>query len=134
MSCIVPSSHVDILESKGFAFVATITRHHCPNVSPTWYLWDSDRQQLLISLTDHRQKYRNLLRNPNVAVCVPDPTNPYRYIELRGRVESIQGDVDHWLIDTLARKYVNQEKFSHDPSDGDRLVVRIAPDYARCFG
>lgn len=134
MPGIVPSSHVDILESKGFAFVATITQRDRPNVSPTWYLWDGDRKQLLISLTDSRQKYRNLLWNPDVAVCVSKPADPYRYIELRGKVESIQPDADHWLIDTLARKYLNQEKFSRNPLDGNRLVVRIVPGYVRCFG
>ncbi|WP_157254514.1 PPOX class F420-dependent oxidoreductase [Nonomuraea typhae] len=134
MSDLVPRSHADILESKGFASVATVTKSRRPHVSPTWYLWDGDRQHLLISLTDVRQKYRNLRRNPEIAVCIPDPVDPYRYIELRGRVESIQADVDHRFIDLLARKYLNQQKFSDIPADGNRLVVRIAPEYVRCFG
>jgi len=133
MTDLVPPSHLDLLQSTGLAFVAT-THQHRPQVSPTWFLWDDDRGHVLISLTDRRQKYRNLMRNPDVAVCLLDPVNPYRYIELRGRAESMLADEDHWLIDALARKYLKQEKFPPNPGDGSRLLVRIAPGYVRCFG
>ena len=131
---VVPHTHTDLLHADGFAFVATIARAHRPHVSPTWYLWDDDRQQLLISLTDTRQKYRNLRHTPEVAVCLMQPRNPYRYLELRGTVTSMDVDKDHQLIDTLARKYVGADRFHHDPADGTRLTVRITPRYARAFG
>lgn len=134
MASLVSGSHADILEAKGFAFVATLDPRQRPNVSPTWYLWDGERQRLLISLTSTRQKYRNLVRRPEVAVCLMVPDNPYRYVEMRGRADEIEADEDHRLIDALARKYVGRDKFAHDPADGDRAVVRIAADYVRCFG
>ncbi|MGD3109770.1 PPOX class F420-dependent oxidoreductase [Streptomyces sp. YGL11-2] len=137
MTMHIPETHRDILRSTGLAFVATM-RHGgsriAPNVSPTWFEWDDEANQLLISLTDHRQKYRNLLCDPAVAVCLTDPGNPYRYIELRGVVDAVHEDVDHRLIDRLARDYVGMSKFAHDPTDGRRLIVRITPDYLRCFG
>ncbi|MCK1815687.1 PPOX class F420-dependent oxidoreductase [Streptomyces sp. XM4011] len=137
MTVDVPSSHLDILHSTGLAFVATL--HHRdsgvrPQVSPTWFHWDESAGHLLISLTDRRQKYRNLRREPAVAVCLTDPANPYRYIELRGSVVAIDEDHGHRLIDRLASTYVGVSTFDHRPGDGQRLIVRIAPDSLRCFG
>lgn len=137
MTVSIPDTHADILHSTGLAYIATM-RHSgsraTPNVSPTWFEWDEHAGQLLISLTERRQKYRNVLQEPAVAACLTDPATLYRYIELRGAVDTVEEDVDHALIDRLGSKYVGLPKFAHDPADGRRLVVRIAPDYARCFG
>ena len=36
-----------------------------------------------------RQKDRNVRREPRVAVAIQDPENPYRYVEVRGKVKEI---------------------------------------------
>ncbi|GAA3001383.1 PPOX class F420-dependent oxidoreductase [Actinokineospora diospyrosa] len=132
MTARVPDSHADLLQAKGLAFLATV-RDRQPNVSPTWYLWDEERGHLLISLTDQRQKYRNLVREPRVAACVLDGENPYRYIEFRGHVE-FSPDTGHELVDALARKYLDEDTYPHDPAEGSRVVARLVPDYVRCTG
>lgn len=43
MDTIIPGSHRDLLNAKGFAFIATIGPGAAPHVSPTWYLWDAAR-------------------------------------------------------------------------------------------
>ncbi|MBA2695128.1 MAG: pyridoxamine 5'-phosphate oxidase family protein [Actinobacteria bacterium] len=102
MSTVVPSSDRDLLDAKGFALIATIGPAAAPQVSPTWYLWDAAAQQLLVSLTTS-QKYRNLQRDSHVAVCIPEPANPYRHLELRGRVSSIEVDDNRRLTNTSGR-------------------------------
>jgi PPOX class probable F420-dependent enzyme len=42
--------------------------------------------------TTKRQKYRNVQRNPRVAMSSSDPDDPYRYLEVRGDVERIEPD------------------------------------------
>ncbi|GAA3032420.1 PPOX class F420-dependent oxidoreductase [Actinokineospora globicatena] len=130
MSTPVPESHHDILAAKGLAFLATV-RDQRPNVSPTWYLWDAEQGHLLISLTDRRQKYRNLVREPHVAACLIPPDDQYRYIEIRGRVE-FTPDTDHEVVDALALKYLGRESYEHNPEEGNRVVARVVPDYVRC--
>jgi pyridoxamine 5'-phosphate oxidase-like protein len=34
-------------------------------------------------------KTRNLERNPRIALSVQDPDNPYRYVQVRGRVSEV---------------------------------------------
>jgi PPOX class probable F420-dependent enzyme len=81
----IPESHRDILEKKGYAHVATLGPHGEPESNPVWYGWDGEA--LKFSNTKGRQKYRNLRRNPHIAVSITDPDNPYRYLEIRGIAE-----------------------------------------------
>jgi len=130
----IPESHRDILDAKGFAHVATLTEKQVLQNSPTWYLWDDERKQLLISLTTGRQRYRNLRVNPRVAACIADPENPYRYVEIRGPVDAIVTDEGNELINALAKKYVGKDEYTrHKPGDV-RVVVRIVPERVLCFG
>lgn len=115
-----------ILEGNGFAHLATIGPTGAPQVSPTWYLWDDKRGELLISLTQTRQKYRNLVRTPQAAVSIADPKQPYSYIEMRGPV-TIEVDEDHRLIDALAHKYVGKERYSRHQPGEVRVAVRLTP-------
>ncbi|MGH7881657.1 MAG: PPOX class F420-dependent oxidoreductase [Candidatus Dormibacteraceae bacterium] len=130
---IVRESHRDILEARGLAYIATIGPKQSPQVSPTWYLWDGEKQQLLISLTTNRQKYHNLKREPRLAICLMDPENPYRYIEMRGSVESIEADENHRLINALAKKYLGKDEFPEYVQGEVRVVVRIASERVICF-
>jgi PPOX class probable F420-dependent enzyme len=76
----IPDSHRDILDKKGFAHVATIGPEGEPHSSPVWYGWDGEH--FLFSQTKTRQKIRNVQRDARVAVSVTDPDNPYRYLEI----------------------------------------------------
>lgn len=134
MNSTVPTSHRDLLEAKGFAFVATIGPDTAPQVSPTWYVWDAASEQLLLSLTTRRQKYRNLRRVPLVAVCIPDPADPCRYLELRGGVAAVEIDENRVLINTLTKNYVDQDEHIGDDPGDVRVVIRIGVEHARCFG
>jgi PPOX class probable F420-dependent enzyme len=42
--------------------------------------------------TTKPQKYRNVQRNPRVAMSISDPDDPYRYLQVRGDVERIEPD------------------------------------------
>jgi general stress protein 26 len=52
--------------------------------------WDGER--LRFTHTTKRRKYRNVKSHPQVAVSIPDPDNPYRYLEIPGEVEQIEPD------------------------------------------
>jgi PPOX class probable F420-dependent enzyme len=127
---VVPASHQNILEAKGFAHVATIGPGGAPQSSPVWFLWDGDT--LKISLTKARQKYKNLQRNPHVAVSVTDPADPYRYVEVRGTV-TFEDDPDKAFIDQVANKYLGQNYPWNQP-DEERVVVTIQPTHATTMG
>ena len=124
---VIPESHTDILEKKGFAHVATIGPRQEPQSSPVWYGWDGTN--LIFSQTTGRQKYKNLRRDGRVAISIVDPDNPYHYLEIRGRVESIEDDPGDGFINSMAKKYLDQDVYPW-PQPGDhRVVVRVRPEH-----
>ena len=74
----------DILDKKGFAHLATVGTDGRPQVTPVWV--DFDGAHVRVNTARGRVKDRNLTSNPRVALSVQDPDNPYRYVQIRGRV------------------------------------------------
>lgn len=109
-------------DTKAFGHVATIGPDGEPHTTPVWVT--TDGEHLLFSLTANRQKYRNLERDPRVAVSLTDPDDPYTHLEVRGRAE-MEMDPENTLIDELARKYTDHDSYPfHQPGD-QRVIVRV---------
>jgi hypothetical protein len=79
-------------------------------------------------------KVGNLARSPRVAFCVLDPDNPYRYVQVRGRVVATtdQGADQH--IDTLAKKYLGQDRYPWRRPGEVRIMYRVAADRVSGMG
>ena len=123
-------THRDILEKKGFAHIATIGPNGEPQSTPVWYGWDGT--DLKFSTTKARQKYRNLVRNPQASASILDPDDPYRYLEIRGAAE-IEDDPDKTFIDEMSRKYMGRDFPGNQPGD-ERVVVKIRPEHVTTEG
>jgi PPOX class probable F420-dependent enzyme len=120
----LPESHRDLLERPTFAHLATVRPDGAPQSSVMWFEWDGSR--LRFTHTKTRQKFANLAREPRVALSIADPDDPYRFLAVRGRVESSDDD------DEKASFYRSlQERYGdvYDIKDADvRVVVTIAPE------
>ncbi|HEU5004109.1 MAG TPA: PPOX class F420-dependent oxidoreductase [Actinomycetota bacterium] len=125
----IPESHRDLLEKKGFAHIATVGPKGEPQTTPVWFTWDGS--QLMFSNTKGRQKFRNLSRDPRVAVSILDPDNPYRYLEIRGTA-TIEDDSDKVLIQELGHKYTGTDYPS--PPEEQRVIIRITPEHVSHMG
>lgn len=86
----VPASHADLLDRPTFAHLATVRPDGSPQSSVMWFAWDGSRIRL--THTSTRQKFANLSREPRVALSIADPADQYRFLEVRGTVESIEVD------------------------------------------
>ena len=128
----IPETHRDILAKAGFAHIATIGPSGEPHSSPVWYDWDGEH--FLFSQTKTRQKYKNLLRDPRVAVSVTDPDNPYRYLEIRGVLDGVEEDEGNAFINAMAKKYMNEDVYPwHQPTD-ERVVMKVKPGHTTTMG
>ena len=78
----VPGSHRDLLKAQ-FATLATVGASGRPQQSVVWFLAEGD--DIGISLSNSRQKTANLQRNPTCSLLILDPTNSFRYLEVRGQ-------------------------------------------------
>jgi PPOX class probable F420-dependent enzyme len=128
----IPSGYTDLLESKALADIATIGPHGEPQANPVWFDWDGEH--VLFSQTKTRQKLHNLRRDPRIALSIVDPANPYRYLEIRGKVVEIREDPDLDFINAMAKKYLGQDKYPwHRPGD-ERVVVVVEPERTTQMG
>lgn len=128
----VPENYRDLLDSTALAHIATIGPQGEPQTSPVWFGWDGTNVRF--SQTKTRQKYRNVQRDPHIALSIVDPANPYRYIEIRGTVTRIDDDADNAFINAMAKKYLDQDVYPfHQPGD-ERVVVVIEPEHTSQMG
>ena len=116
---------------KAFAHVATIGPEGGPQSTPVWV--STDGEHVLFSLTTNRQKYRNLQRDPRVAISMTDPGNPYEHLEVRGTV-TFEPDEDNAFIDAMARKYTEHDSYPwHQPGD-QRVVANVTVEHTTGMG
>ncbi len=80
----IPADYRDLFEKKAFAHVATVSADGAPQVTPVWV--DFDGTHVRFNTARGRVKDKNLQSNPRVALSILDPENPYRYLQVRGRV------------------------------------------------
>jgi len=132
MAAVIPEKFRDLLTKPSFANLATLMPDGQPQLSPVWN--DFDGRYVLINTARGRQKDRNLRRNPRVSLCIMDPENPYRYLEVRGRVAEITEEGADAHIDRLAKKYLNQEKYPYRQPGEVRVIFKIEPEYATGLG
>ena len=128
----VPSSHADLLDSTALAHVATIGPDGEPQNNPVWF--GTDNGNILFSQTKTRQKYKNVQREPRIALSIVDPANPYRYLEIRGVVERIDEDPNRDFINSMAKKYLDQDVYPWHQEGDERVVVVVRPEHTTSMG
>ncbi|CAN5680249.1 PPOX class F420-dependent oxidoreductase [soil metagenome] len=128
----IPETHEDLLRSKALAHVATLGPQGEPQNNPVWFDWDGENVKF--SQTKTRQKYRNVGREPRLALSIVDPENPYRYLEVRGVVERVEEDPDLDFINSMSKKYLGMDKYpNHKPGD-ERVVLFVRPEHTTKMG
>ena len=122
----IPEPYQDLFEdeTKAYLFLATIMDDGTPQVTPVWF--NTDGKHILINTAAGRVKDKNMQARPHVALCIMDPIDPYRYIQIRGRVaqRTTQGADEH--INTLSQKY--RHKNWDMPGSDTRTIFKISPD------
>jgi len=133
MSNRIPESYGDLLRDdvRAFAFLATTMPDGSPRVTPLWF--DIDGENVCVNMARGRTKDRNITARPKVALAIMDPSNPYRYVQIRGTVVETreQGAVDH--IRRLSHKYRGTPEFAI-PTGQVRVTLRIRPDRVSAQG
>ena len=111
MATTIPANFKDLLDKKALADRATIMPDGTPQVTPLWF--DCDGSQIRINSAKGRQKDRNMRARPAVALAIVDPDNPYRYMQLRGRVVDITEDGANAHVDALSNTYLGKAYPNH---------------------
>jgi PPOX class probable F420-dependent enzyme len=111
-------------EGKNIAAVTTLMSDGTPQTTPLWV--DADDEHILLNTEVHRQKFRNISRDPRVTVTIWDAKNPFVYGELRGEVvDTVTGPEARDHIDHLSQKYVGNDYAN--PIQSERVILKVAP-------
>jgi PPOX class probable F420-dependent enzyme len=122
----IPDNFSDLSQKKTFAQLATIMRDGSPQVTPVW--WEYDGKHVVINSAKGRTKDLNMRRNPNVALSIQDPENPYRHLSLKGTVVEITENGADAHIDKLSKKYTGKDVYPNRRPGEIRVIYRILPE------
>jgi hypothetical protein len=79
-------------------------------------------------------KARNMKESAPVALSIIDPENPFRYIQIRGRVKRVTEDGATAHIDSLAKKYLGKDKYPFSQPGEVRMLFEIEPSAVQAMG
>jgi PPOX class probable F420-dependent enzyme len=122
----------DLFDKKAFAIMATVGPDGHPQATPVWV--DFDGRHIRINTARGRIKDKNLQKNPRVAIAIMDPDNPYRYVQIRGRVVEMTEEGADAHIDALAKKYIGQDRYPWKKPGEVRVTVKVAPEGVQGMG
>lgn len=132
MAAAIPENFKDLFTKKAFAHLATIMPNGRPQVTPVWC--DFDGTYVRVNSARGRLKDKNMRRNSYVALSLQDPDNPYRYLEVRGKVVEITEEGADAHIDSLAKKYLGQDKYPFRQPGEVRVTYKIQPERSSSMG
>jgi len=132
MAGVIPEKYRDLFNKRAFAALTTLMPDGSPQTTPVWV--DTDGEHVIFNSAKGRQKDRNVRRDPRVALAIVDPDNPYRYLEVRGKVAEIteQGADAH--IDKMAKKYLGQDKYPYRQGGEVRVIYKVKPEHTTTMG
>lgn len=114
-----------LLTGTNYAAITTLMPNGQPQTHPVWV--DTDGEHVLVNTERHRQKARNVVRDPRATVMVWSRDDMWSWAEIRGEVVEVVGGPearDH--IDQLANKYLGVEKYGN-PIQTERVILKILP-------
>ena len=129
----VPDQYIDLLkdETRAYASLATVMKDGSPQVTVVWF--NTDGEYILVNSARGRVKDHNMRKRPQVAVLVIDPKNPYRFVQIRGRVVDYTENGGREHIDALNLKYRGEPKYPAGP-DEVRVIFKILPEHVMARG
>ena len=121
-----PQNIIDFLKEPNFMVFGTNGGSGHPQLTIVWFEF-ADGVFKISTVTD-RVKYKNVVRDPKVAMVIYDRGNPYRYVQAQGDVTDMTKEGGHDFIDHLSRRYTANATYKGDPlRKEDRVTITITP-------
>lgn len=133
----IPESHIDLITGPYYATFTTLAPNGQPENTVVWCSWEDG--YVLVNTADGRRKAENIKKNPQVALCVIDPQNPYRWVDIRGIVAEIAPDIDYANINAHAKLYAGADEYyggfapAAQKGTEQRVVLKIRPNRVLAF-
>lgn len=112
-----------LVDGSNFAHLATLMPDGSPQSVPVWV--GREHEHLLICTGENSLKAKNTRRDPRIALSIIDFHDPYREVQIRGRVVERRPDGDCKYIDVISRKYTGKPFPFRQPEGRIALVIEI---------
>src|SRR5690349_11622195 len=132
MAQVIPDNFRDLFDKKAFASLGTLMPDGRPQVTPVWV--DYDGTHVLVNTARGRAKDKNMQRDGRVSLALIDPDNPYRYLEIRGRVAEVTENGADQHINKMAKKYLGQDLYPYRQPGEVRVLYKIGPEKFSSMG
>src|SRR6266571_7978505 len=121
---------VALLQEPHVAVLSTLLPDGSPHATPVWVDVEPDGSHILINTGMGHQKFKNIERDPRVAITVVDSNDNWRTVQIRGIVVETrgpdQGSIEH--INKLSKKYTGRDPYVL--AEGEkRILLRIKPTH-----
>ena len=117
---------IKLFSEKNLVYIATLMKDGAPQVSPVWA--NHEDGYILVNTAEGRIKYKNVLRDPRVAVSVVSKDNPLDMTTIRGTVKELITDYEYKHADKLTQQYLGREHYPFKRDDEKRVILKIKPD------
>ncbi len=132
MNEVIPEKYLDLFEKQAFGNLGTLMKDGSPQVTPVWV--DYDGKLVRFNSAKGRVKDKNVRRDPRVSISLQDPANPYRYLEIRGRVVEITEKSADDHINKLSQKYLGKPVYPYRQPGEVRVTYKIEPQKISSMG
>ena len=119
----------EFLAPPRIAVVATLGRAGMPQLTPNWYRFADGR--LAISTTRERVKYRNLLEDDRLSVCIYSEPLAEEYATLRGHARVRDDDTIWPETQAIVERYVDRQRVAarmEQLRTQNRVIISLAPE------
>jgi PPOX class probable F420-dependent enzyme len=118
-------------EGRRTGKLATVRSDGRPHVVPVWFVLDGD--EVVFTVHSLTAKFRNMQRDPRIAICVDDEAPPFSYVMVEGIVAISHPPAAEKLLWTtrIARRYMGDalaEVYGKRNADvPEELLARVTP-------
>lgn len=125
MAVELPSALKDVIDSKAFAHLTTLDPDGTPQSSAMWITRDGD--SIVFNTAAGRRKHRNMTLDPRVSVSISREDDEYANWSIQGRVVEMRESDGVEVIDALARKYTDADRYQWLKPGMVRVTVVVEP-------
>lgn len=121
-----------LFTDPNWGVIATVREDGSPHAAPVWI--DYDGKDVLVNSAQGRTKVKNVERDPRATVTVlPAADQLAGYVTVSGTARIVEnGALEH--MNTLAKKYLGQDKYPYLGPDERRVIIQIHPERVEGFG
>ncbi|MFB3098505.1 MAG: PPOX class F420-dependent oxidoreductase [Acidimicrobiia bacterium] len=123
MGISLPEDLKAVIDGRNFAHLVTLDPDGTPQASAMWITREGD--QIVFNTAQGRRKWRNMNRDPRVAISISPADKPYENWSIQGQVAEMRTSDGVAVIDRLAQKYIGREKYPWLTPDMVRVTVIV---------